>query len=226
MPLRMTSTSAPKFPSSLPGPAPTHAQTKMHEIYIIGPSSSGKTTLCTALARELALEPACWITETARIVMRSRGFTRDDIGKLEMQRAIMDAQIESEERGRANAGRLEAGRRILLSDRSAIDAVVYAILTSTSKEEAESRRKALVESAQFQGALPHYRHAHFVLLQPVPEWLVDDGVRSLDDQQECLVTFRGVLSELGIRFEEVGVEMKGLADRVAFVAAKLPTARL
>lgn len=102
----------------------------IREIFIIGPSSTGKTTLCTALANELALKPECWITETARHVMRTHGFTRDDVGKLEMQSAITHAQLENEEKGRAYAQAMEPTHRIILSDRSAIDAVVYAVLTS------------------------------------------------------------------------------------------------
>ena len=68
-----------------------------------------------------------------------------------------------------------------------------------------------------------------MLLRPVPEWLVDDGVRSLDDQKICLQAFRAILCELGIKFVEMGVEVKGLTERVAFVLAhmdSLPTARL
>ncbi|KZP28332.1 hypothetical protein FIBSPDRAFT_1039720 [Athelia psychrophila] len=204
------------------------SSTKIREIFIIGPSSTGKTTLCTALAEELVLMPECWITETARHVMRTHGFTRDDVGKLEMQSAIMHAQIENEKKGRTYVKGMEPSRRLLLSDRSAIDAVVYTVLTSSSEGEAEVRKKLLVESAEFQHALKHYRGANFILLRPVPEWLVDDGVRSLDDQEQCLKAFRKVLSELGIKFEEMGSEMKWLSDRVAFVVANanLPKARL
>jgi len=199
--------------------------TDIREIFIIGPSSTGKTTLCAALASELALKPECWITETARHVMRTRGFTRDDVGKLEMQSAIMYAQLESEARGRAYA---QGASRILLSDRSAIDAVVYAVLTSANKEQAEARRRILVDSREFQNALEYYRCASVFLLGCVPEWLQDDGVRSLDDQETCLLAFRAILSDLGVRFVEIGAEVKGLPERVAMVRActGLPTARL
>lgn len=194
------------------------SSTDICEIFIIGPSSTGKTTLCTALAKELALPPECWITETARHVMRTHGFTREDVGKLEMQSAIMHAQIGNEEKGRTFAkGMLTPSHGLLLSDRSAIDALVYAILTSSTDEEAEVRRKELVESAEFQRALKHYRRATFILLRPVLEWFVDDGVRSLDDPEQNLLAFRKILQELGVNFKEMGGETMSLSDRVEFV---------
>ena len=183
-------------------------------IYIVGPSSTGKTTLCSALYKTLALEAPSYITEVARNVMRSKGFTREHVGKLEMQEAIMEAQLVAENEG---IGHRASRNQMLLSDRSAIDAIVYAILTSRNQEEADRRREILVASPQFQHALSRYRQSIFVLLTPVPEWLVDDGVRSLDNGQHCLTVFRQVLSELEIQYEEIGENMRRLSDRVEFV---------
>lgn len=180
-------------------------------IYIVGASSTGKTTLCSALASTLASEKPLVIKEVARDVMRRTGFSRETVGQLEMQRAIMDAQLEAESRARAYGS---TDRRVLLSDRSAVDAIVYSIITSTTEAEATERKQTLVKSPQFQQALPWYRQAKFVLLTPVPEWLVDDGVRSLYDQYHCTEVFRQVLVELGIGFQEMGVEVKELEERV------------
>lgn len=50
--------------------------------------------------------------------MRERGFTRDDVGKLEMQKAIMEAQLKEDRSARRYAtatGRVCGG--IVLSDR-------------------------------------------------------------------------------------------------------------
>jgi nicotinamide riboside kinase len=185
-------------------------------IYIIGPSSTGKTTLCSALSKALALEAPSYITEVARKVMRSKGFTREHVGELEMQEAIMGAQLDAEMEGRVYVAQ-RAESQTLLSDRSAVDAIAYAILTSKNKEEAEYKRRILVGSPQFQLALSSYRQAIFILLTPVLEWLVDDGVRSMDDGHRCLVVFRQVLSELEIKYEEIGADMKDLSDRVEFV---------
>lgn len=167
-------------------------------VYIIGPSSTGKTTLCNALAARLGLSEAVHITEVARTVMRKRGFTRDDVGRLEMQRAIMDAQIEQDMRAR-RAANDPGGRGIVLSDRSAVDAVVYAALDG-----ADSDSRTLISSPNFQAVLPLYRRSLFVLLHPISEWMVDDGVRSLEDGQKCSRIFRNLLAELGIQYLELG----------------------
>jgi len=156
------------------------------EIYVVGPSSTGKTTLCRALAERLGLEGPEFITEVAREVMQQERYSRDDIGKLEMQAAIMRAQLLREQTGRTAAA---TTGRVLLSDRSAIDPIVYAILTSASEEEAEERVQSLTESHQFQLALAAYRKSLFVLLGPVPEWLEDDGVRSTENQVSLVDSF-------------------------------------
>lgn len=189
-------------------------ETRLVAVYIVGPSSTGKTTLCSALALKLGLGKSSYITEVARTVMRNRGFTREDVGTLEMQKAIMEAQLAEEEKKRVTAQAAQAGRRVLLSDRSAIDAIVYAILTSQNRTEADERWKILTGSAKFQTALPQYQKSTFFLLTPIPEWLVDDGIRSLDDQYQCLKVFKQVLLELGIGYKEMGATTKELSDRV------------
>jgi nicotinamide riboside kinase len=164
----------------------------------------------------LALDAPSYITEVARGVMRRKGFTREHVGRLEMQEAIMEAQLEAENESRVHVTQ-RAKVQVLLSDRSAVDAVVYAILTSRNKEEADDRRETLIGSPQFQLALSNYQQALFVLLTPVPEWLVDDGVRSMADGHQCLAVYRQVLSELGIKYKEMGTNTKRLSDRVEFV---------
>ena len=134
-------------------------ETQITAIYVIGPSSTGKTTLCSALARRLALEPSSYITEVARKVMRNRGFTREDVGTLEMQKASYGGTTcRGVEEGRVNAAQ-RAGPQVLLSDRSAIDAIVYAVLTSRNETEAIQRWRILTSSAKFRVALPRYRQA-------------------------------------------------------------------
>lgn len=92
--------------------------TDITTIHIVGPSSTGKTTLCKALAAVLGLPQEVCISEVARTVMRERNFTRNDVGKLEMQRAIMEAQLEEARLARRYAVEAEqVCRRIVLSDR-------------------------------------------------------------------------------------------------------------
>ena len=69
---------------------------------------------------------------------------------------------------------------MVLSDRSAIDPVAYAVLTAANEEDARKRMRVLVETPEFQTALRRYREETFILFKPVPEWVVDDGVRSME----------------------------------------------
>ena len=179
-------------------------------VYIIGPSSTGKTTLCKALSKRLGVSGPAVITEVARDVMRRTGFSRATVGQLAMQKAILEAQVDRQDAVRDLPG-------VKLSDRSGIDPIVYAMLTAASGEEALERRQALVSTPPFQRALPEYRAALVLLLKPVPEWVVDDGVRSLDDQVECLEVFRRVLFDLQIPFEEMGLEVLDIEERVDIV---------
>jgi nicotinamide riboside kinase len=183
-------------------------------IFIIGPSSTGKTTLCSAIVRELHLSPSAYITEVAREVMRTTSFTRADVGKLAMQSAILAAQL-----GREDAAlRPELGHEVVLSDRSGIDPVVYAILTSTNEKEKQERVRSLTETAAFKRALEVYRTSSFVfLLTPIPEWLVDDGIRSIDDREECAKVFRELLKDKNVPYVEIGSDVMDLGLRVRVV---------
>ena len=136
--------------------------------------------------------------------------TRD----IEMQRTIMNAQLEQEQLARSVAG--GSAIRVVLSDRSAIDPVTYAISTAANEGDARERMRVLVDTPEFQAALRWYREGTFVLFKPVPEWLVDDGVRSIDIQSHSLEVFRNILKELGIPYVELGEEIKDLQARVAF----------
>ena len=134
-----------------------------------------------------------------------------DIG---MQQAIMKAQLEQERAARTVAG--SGTVRVVLSDRSAVDPVAYAVITAANEEDARGRMQVLVGTPEFQAALYRYRQGTFVLFKPVPEWLVDDGVRTMEKQDQTLEVFRSILKELGIPHVELGEEMKDLQERVAF----------
>ncbi|KAI0318241.1 AAA domain-containing protein [Amylostereum chailletii] len=191
-------------------------------IYIVGPSSTGKTTLCNALAAQLGLAPNLHISEVARTVMKEQGFSRATVGSLAMQRAIVQAQVVHDRDARQNAikpfNSLVAGvggrRGVVLCDRSAVDAVVYSAL---SGEEGDAQ--TLIASEEFQSVLPAYRspRATFVLLGPISNWLFDDGIRSLEDGARCHAMFKKILGELGIPFMDMGENCRWLEERVAFV---------
>lgn len=133
---------------------------------------------------------------------------------IEMQRTIMAAQLEQEGVARSVAG--SSAARIVLSDRSAIDPIAYAVSTAANEKDARERMRVLVDTVEFQAALGRYRDGTFVLFKPVPEWLVDDGVRSMDKQDQVFEVFRDVLRELDIPYAELGEEVKDLQARVTF----------
>lgn len=56
-----------------------------------------------------------------------------------------------------------------------------------------------------------------VVLGPVKEWIVDDGVRSLEDPERYNYFLRGLLHELEIPYIEIGQETKDLRARVELV---------
>jgi len=187
----------------------------MKRIYLVGPSSTGKTTLINILARKLSLEGPAVVKEVAREVMATQGYSRKNVGSLDMQQAIMTAQLKKEDDGRWCP--------IQICDRSAVDPIVYAVLTSRNDDEARQRRDILVNSPDFQLSLQKYRHSTstFLLLAPVAEWLVDDGVRLIEQQSKCFEVFKAVLRELGINFREIGPEMKFLEERLMTVLGLL-----
>lgn len=189
-------------------------------VHIIGPSSTGKTTLCNAIAVKFGLDQDCYIREVARSVMTAQNFTRDDVGRLEMQSAIMHAQLAAELHGERSARNTTA--RMLLCDRSAVDPIVYAILTAGNDyKEAEKRRDVLLRSEGLSLAINRYRHGIVLLLAPVPEWQIDDGVRWFQESRECLNVFKDVLNYLGIAYIEVGQELRSLDGRVQKVTQLL-----
>lgn len=128
-----------------------------------------------------------------------------------MQHTILKAQLERELEARSVAGGSAA--RMVLSDRSAIDPVAYAVLTAANKEDGRERMRVLVDTPEFQAALHWYREGTFILFKPVPEWLVDDGVRSMDQNLEV---FRDILNELEIPYVELGGEIRDIRARVAY----------
>ena len=207
-------------------------------IFVLGPSSSGKTTLCDALSKELSIRPPQYIKEVARNVMKTHGFTRDDTDTYEMQYAVMTAQLEAEERAAAALQTMVVdGPRLILSDRSAIDPIVYS--STAEAQGALDRRRRLMEDAALQRMLPSYRGSlfgtyrwyksgsHFidqgclVVLEPVTEWLEDDGVRSLEDPERYNRVLFTTLRELGIPYVKLGAEMKNIRARVDLVLSHL-----
>ena len=150
------------------------------------------------------------MTEVARDVMKAKGYSRDTISSLQMQEDIMEAHFLREQES-------IAAHAIRVCDRTAIDPLVYAILTSHEEEEARRKQNHLTRSANFQKVLQQYRRSIVILLKPVAEWVVDDGIRSTENQDNCLQIYRRLLREMDISYYEFGRDVMFLPERVGIV---------
>ncbi|KIL64852.1 hypothetical protein M378DRAFT_77695 [Amanita muscaria Koide BX008] len=177
-------------------------------IYVVGPSSTGKSTLCTALAKKLNLRETAYVTEVARAVLREKGYSRKDVHRLQIQQEIMLAHLQKEQQARNET------QDLILCDRSAVDPIVYAILTSKDEQDGIERRDKFIQLDEFQNILPLYQQSLFILLESVEEWLVDDGVRSIENQKECFEVFQIILQHLGIKYRVMGSNLRPLEERV------------
>lgn len=90
--------------------------------------------------------------------MKSQGFNRDRVHEFAMQQAIMDAQLEAERAVLSMPRPEDGGQIFLLSDRSAVDPVVYAEITGGSGRQDRAR---LLGTEGFQRALAFYRESLF-----------------------------------------------------------------
>lgn len=133
-------------------------QQNIDSVFVVGPSSSGKTTLCDALAEKLQLAPNRHVKEVARKVMTEHGFSRHTVKTYEMQHTIMQAQCKAEQEV-LKLGPNDKGQLMMLGDRSAIDPIVYAA-TSGVAEAAQMCQRLLLEPS-IQSTLPFYRKALF-----------------------------------------------------------------
>ncbi|CAG7853645.1 SubName: Full=Uncharacterized protein {ECO:0000313/EMBL:CCA68424.1} [Serendipita indica DSM 11827] len=171
--------------------------------------------------------------------MREQGFTRKDVGTLEMQRAILRAQLHAEENAltylMSNIRRKRpqddgSSVSVLLCDRCAIDPIVYAtmelpgnlvddLMTEYGLRDALARYSGR-SKASTKGNFSEkgtYIDPLVILTDGVDEWRVDDGVRSLYDPKTVAVTFRDVLARLKISHLELGENIKDIEERVAWV---------
>jgi len=56
------------------------AKSTTKTLFLIGPSSTGKSTLFHAILMNVGLDPGQCITEVARTVMRKTNFSRETVG--------------------------------------------------------------------------------------------------------------------------------------------------
>ncbi|KAI0407925.1 AAA domain-containing protein [Xylaria palmicola] len=191
-------------------------------IYIVGCQCTGKTTLADAIFEHVEqhpVAPGCppgMIKEVARTVLKNHGFTRSDIRSsqhraLELQSRIIEAQSEAE---RAQL----AARAWFISDRSAVDPVIYA-RRYASREAAD----ALMASPAWVAMRARMAASLVIVCEPGVDWLADDGVRLMPlDAAEWLqlhAEFCALLADVGLEHYVLPSRMGNKDERVQFVLA-------
>jgi nicotinamide riboside kinase len=192
-------------------------------IYVVGPQSTGKTTLVNALAEKLGHDLRV-IKEVARQVMQEKGYTREDVDsddrerRFSMQKDIFNAQLRAENKildPETNA--------CFLSDRSAIDPVVY--LRHYSGHEESSRITSTSDWRRTRKRYADSERSLIVLLLPVMEFLVDDDIRyvpkSHQDWRGLATTFQTFMKEEGIPTIQMGEECFDIEERIAVVLEQI-----
>ncbi|KAL8732801.1 MAG: hypothetical protein Q9181_003828 [Wetmoreana brouardii] len=189
-------------------------------IYIIGAQSTGKTTLVTALGEHFAQRSSLYtltdepaqLKEVARGVLKHHNFTASDITSskaraLELQRLIIEAQAAAE---------TALANTWYIADRSALDAVAYA-RQYVGIAEAESLRQGTI----WHKIVQRMRAGVVVVCEPCREWLIDDGVRLMpQDQTEWLELhsqFVDLLTGSEVRYTMLPCSISRLEDRIDFV---------
>ncbi|KAK8041603.1 hypothetical protein PG994_014610 [Apiospora phragmitis] len=201
--------------------------TPPQNIYIIGAQSTGKTTLVIALEAHFrqdtssSLPVPSVIREVARSVLRDHDYTAQDIRDsparaLELQRLILAAQAKAERETEEKAASASTTPCWLLSDRSAIDPVVYAWLY-VGQESARS----LMESAEWRGMRDRMAQSLVVVCEAGVKWLTDDGVRLMptgsDEWTKTHEVFCQVLEEARLRYILLPCTLGRTEERLAFV---------
>lgn len=191
-------------------------------IYIIGPQSTGKTTLVNELRSEshhwrckLPIEEPQIISEVARSVLSEHKFTGDDIASsqqrcLALQRLILEAQARAENKA------LEKSNWFI-SDRSGIDPLVYARRYASAQGAVEMQQVDVWVQVK-----ARMTDSLIVVCESGTPWLADDGVRLMPrNEEEWLQLFQefcAVLDDLGLQYSVVPKTMLDLSGRAEFVS--------
>ncbi|KAK4182257.1 AAA domain-containing protein [Podospora australis] len=200
-------------------------------IYIIGAQCTGKTTLVRNLSQhpELVLSdnPPTIITEVARTVLQEHSFTAQDvidpIRTLELQRLILQAQYSAEK----TALNDNSGTSWFISDRSGMDPIVYA-----RKYVAEELWIALLQSPEWIEMRERMILSTVIVCEAGGEaqnWLVDDGVRLMPQDEEDWIKvdegFYNLLDREEIPYHVLSSSISGHPERIEFVVGHWKGAR-
>lgn len=205
-------------------------QRRPRNIYIVGAQSSGKTTLISGLEKYFHDHSnTTWgastvgkpfvLEEVARKVLLDCGCTGKTVSDskseaLRLQSLILEAQSEAE----------DAIKDLwFMSDRSGLDAIVYAKLYA-----GESEAEQLMETKHWREMETALQNSLVIVCEPVVPWLKEDGLRlmpkDLSARAELVFKIHGLfcdlLNRLGFRYLILPKSLTDLDARVHFVVAK------
>ena len=194
---------------------------KCPNIYVIGPQSTGKTSLVKQLRSQLgtwlantSIDQPQIISEVARTVLSKHKLTAEDVTASEkrcrtLQRLILEAQAQAEKEGLMKSS-------WLISDRSGVDPLVYAKRFASTKAAAElQRHDAWIE---LRGRMAD---SLIVVCESGTPWLTDDRVRLMPESEEAwkqlFDDFCELLHDVGLCYVVVPRTMLDLSERADFV---------
>ncbi|CVL08459.1 uncharacterized protein FMAN_05188 [Fusarium mangiferae] len=193
-------------------------------IYIIGPQSTGKTTLVNKLKADLehwladsAIDKPQIVSEVARTVLAKHKYSAEDIQTsttrcFELQQLILEAQAAAEKEALKTSS-------WFISDRSGLDPLVYA--KRYAAPDAVERLKHL---PVWKAVKARMESSLIVVCEAGTPWLLDDGVRLMpgSDQQwmQLFHDFCQLLGEVGLEYCVVPRTVLDLSDRAEFVWAR------
>ncbi|KXS97609.1 hypothetical protein AC578_5767 [Pseudocercospora eumusae] len=187
-------------------------------IYIVGPSCTGKTTLLNALKEYFDQQslsfggtPPAIIAETAREVLKKLDFKQGEYFHnpkkvLTLQQAILKAQYDAE----CDASGVA---HWYISDRSGLDPIVYTALFVS-----DTAVREMIGSPQWKCLEQKMRAGTVLLCEAGGPWLTNDGVRWMPREDgewiEHDKKFRTMLQSLDIPFTLVSKDVLDVEERV------------
>lgn len=180
-------------------------------IFLCGAHSTGKTTLLREVQKEIPSLQS--LSEVARELMTKMNINRDDLEipekRVQFQRKLIRLQCKKEEE-------LDQKGDDFISDRSAIDGVVYARKYVGQKLEEE-----LLATPAAKKCLDNYRNRSLIfIVEPHEKCMVDDHIRkvpqSLEELQDFTQIMRNILDSQGVPYTLIS-ELD-LRKRVQFVS--------
>jgi len=187
-------------------------------IYLVGPHSTGKSTLTQALLQHYGPETTPVLYEIARSVLKKKNYSADTISSnqcFQMQRDIFEAQFIAEKS-------LMDQETFFISDRNAVDPIVYTKMYSGNPDD----WKLLCNTPKWKKLRTEYKNQDnslVVLMLPYPEFLVDDGTRKmpkdLNEWTQFGNQFKVFLEDQSIPFRVLGENCSRIEDRVQKVVS-------